>query len=175
MAAGKTIAVLGATEKTGIDMATKLAQENDLFLVVADDSIQLTSLSEHIHTAILKAEVEIVNCVRESCWEADLIILTTPPAEINEVIKKIKEVATQKIVVSFSDNEGDGSFAFIKGQELQQLLPYSKVVTAITNPYSLEIFIAGDNNEAVEIISNRMKRAGYQSVITESLSAIKLL
>jgi len=71
------------------------------------------------------AQVEIVDCVKEGCWEADIIVLAIASHEMEEVIEKIREVATQKIVLIILNHEDDSSLSFIKAQELKRLLPYS--------------------------------------------------
>ncbi|HEY6977811.1 MAG TPA: hypothetical protein VH396_16040, partial [Chitinophagaceae bacterium] len=92
----------------------------------------------------LNAEVEIVDCAKEGCWEADIIVLAIPYYELKEVVEKINEVVTQKIVLIISNNEEEG-----KVEELQRLLPYSRVVAAFNNPYSF----TSNDREASETIS----------------------
>ena len=50
-------------------------------------------------------------------------------------------------------------FLSIKAQELQQLLPYSRIVTALYNPYSSEPFIISDDKETSETISKMISSA----------------
>jgi hypothetical protein len=69
------------------------------------------------------------------------------------VVEKINEVVTQKIVVIISD-EKEGSFSFKKTRELQRLLPYSAIVTAVYNSYSSEPCIISDDKMS-EIISEQ--------------------
>lgn len=175
MAIRETIAIIGATEKTGIAVANKLAEINGHLLLIPDSSNALIYLYNQIRDDFPDAEIEIMECAREGCWQADIIIFAIPFYKAKEIIKTIQEVATQKIVLSIADMEDDASLPFIEAQELQRLLPYSKVVAACTNPYAQETFIAGDDAEAVKTISQIIKTAGYQPKAAESLSAIKAL
>ncbi|HJY21890.1 MAG TPA: hypothetical protein VJ279_03335, partial [Hanamia sp.] len=88
-------------------------------------------------------------------WEADIIILAIPFHEEEMVAEMMKEVATQKIVVSLSDDENTNG-------TLQQLLPYSRLVKVSGSINSKNIFISGDDEEANEEVSTIFKQAGYQ-------------
>lgn len=51
----------------------------------------------------MDSDAEVVTCLTDAGWEADILILTVPiPAE-NEIADKIMEVANQKIVISHSE------------------------------------------------------------------------
>jgi predicted dinucleotide-binding enzyme len=140
----KTIAIIGAEAETGAAIADKLSENSYHLLLVSDEIDDKSQTVQNIKQNYLNAEVEIVDCAREGCWEADIIVLAIPYYEIKEVVEKINEVVTQKIVVIISD-EKESSFSLKKTQELQRLLPYSTIVTALYSPYSLELFMISDN------------------------------
>lgn len=148
----KTIAIIGAEAETGAAIADKLSEDSYHLLLVSDEIDDKSQTVQNIKKNYLNAEAEIVNCAKESCWEADIVVLAIPYDEIKEVVEKINEVVTQKTVVIISD-EKEGSFSFKKTQELQRLLPYSTIVTAVYNPYSREPFIISDDNKMSEIVS----------------------
>lgn len=139
----KTIAIIGADAETGVAIADKFSEGNYRLLLVQNEINNKSQIAKYIRQKNLHAEVEIVDCAKEGCWEADIIILALPYHKLKKVIEKINEVVTQKIVVIISD-EKESSFSFNKTQELQQLLPYSKIVTALYNPCSPEPFIIND-------------------------------
>jgi predicted dinucleotide-binding enzyme len=136
----KSIAIIGAGIETGAAIADKLNEDSYRLLLVQNGINNKSQIEKNIRQKNLRAEVEIVDCAKEGCWEADIIVLAIPFRELKEIVEKINEVVTQKIVVIISD-EKESSFSFNKAQELKELLPYSKIVTASYNHYSLEPFI----------------------------------
>jgi len=139
----KTIAIIGAEAEKGAAIADKLSEDSYRLLLVQNGINSKSQIVKNIKQKNLHAEVEIDDCAKEGCWEADIIILAIPFRELKEIAEKINEVVTQKIVVIISD-EKESLFSFNKTQELQQLLPYSKIVTALYNPCSPESFIIND-------------------------------
>jgi len=140
----KTITIIGAGVEIGAAIAHKLSAGNYRLLVVSNEINHKSQIVQDIKQNNQNAEVEIVDCAKERCWEADIIVLAIPFHELKEVIEKINEVVTQKIVL-FISNKNESLFSSNKAQELQQLLPYSKIVTALCNPYSLEPLIISDD------------------------------
>jgi predicted dinucleotide-binding enzyme len=155
MSVKKTIAIVGATEKTGREIANRFMQADYRLLLVSNNKDQLDYLSATINDKKPKAEIDSIDCVKDGCWEADIIVLTLPFYEEKKAAEMIKEVATQKIVVSISDDEN------INGT-LQQLLPYSRLVKVSDILNSKKIFISGDDEIANEEVSTIFKLAGYQ-------------
>ena len=170
-----TIAIIGVKGKMGMAIAKRLATGNHRLLFVKEERDQSAMVSNYLKETAPDAEIDVVECVRDSCWEADLIILDVPSSSEKMIAEKIREVATQKIVLRISDSEKNGDAPFSAAQQLQQLLPFSKVVAAFNNRTTPETYIAGDDEEAVQIISNMIRIAGYRSVVADSLSAIKTL
>jgi len=140
----KTIAIIGAGAEMGAAIADKLSERNYRLLLVSNEIDHKFQIVQNIKQNNLNTEVEIVDCAKEGCWEADIIILALPYHKLKKVIEKINEVVTQKIVVIISD-ENESSFSYNKAQKLQQLLPYSTIVTALYNPYTSEPFIISDD------------------------------
>jgi 8-hydroxy-5-deazaflavin:NADPH oxidoreductase len=104
------------------------------------------------------AEIDTIECVKDGCWEADIIILVVASHEEKMVAEMMKEVATQKIVVSISGEENEH-------EELQKILPYSKLVYVSNILESKKIFISGKDKEANEEISIIFLNAGYEPVL----------
>ncbi len=175
MATKITIAVIGAIGKPGSEIARRISKDNYRLLLVAEENNQLNQLSKQLKRTNPHTEVEIVGCAKDGCWEADIIIMAISFAEAKEMVGKIKEVATQKVVLCISNNTKTTSFPFAEAQQLQQLLPHSKVVAAFHNEHSMETFLAGDDKDAVEFISTITRAMGHHPVVADSLSAIKSL
>jgi predicted dinucleotide-binding enzyme len=97
--------------------------------------------------------------MKDGCWEADIIILDIPYNEETEVAELIKEVSTQKIVVSFSENKN----AF-ENDGLQNLLKYSKVVKAFKTINSPVTSLYDKDQDVVSEVSNILKNSEQSKV-----------
>src|SRR5664280_1901520 len=117
MAAKKTIAIIASTNEKAAAIVNRLFPENYRLLLLSKYANQFIELLTEIASRHPNVELDLIDCMKDGCWEADIIILDIPYDEETEVAALIKEVSTQKIVVSFSENENS---------ELQNLLKYSK-------------------------------------------------
>jgi len=162
MAVKKTIAIVGATEKEGRKIANQFACMPYRFLFISNKTIELEELTNNILQKNPEAEIEILECVKDGCWEADIIILAVAAQQNQKVAGLIKEVATQKIVVEISDKEKNVN-------ELQKILPYSKLVKVSGNFQSQEIEINGDDETVNEEIMKIFKQAGYKVKIPKKI------
>lgn len=162
MAVRETIAIAGATGKAGSAIARKLAPSNYRLLLISRHINRAIKLSAAIQSTTTNAETEAIDCLKDGCWEADIIVLAVPVEAEKEVAEKIKEVATQKIIVRLSPAENNTSFSSKYSNALEQLLAYSKIVTVFINTaLSGETVIAGSSNEAVDTIVNIASKAGF--------------
>jgi 8-hydroxy-5-deazaflavin:NADPH oxidoreductase len=188
----KTIAVIGATGNMGSAISKNLSKGNYRLLLFANDTEKLQSLTTEIRKGAT-AEVESLDCAVNASWEADIIIVAVPyPAE-KEVAEKIRKVATQKIVVSISNplNEtynglltaSDTSAA----EELQKLLPNSKVVKAFNTTFAadfttpvidgkqVDAFVVGNDQDAVLTVSELVKTVGFNPIVAGDLPVSRTL
>ncbi len=140
----KTIAVVGATEKNGKAIAKKLALGPYRLLLVSDEATELEQLGNNITAKHPKSDVETLDCIKDGCWEADVIFLAVLPEKMFQVAATIKEVATQKIVVAMWGDENNST-------ELKKILPYSKLVS-VSGFGSPEIIINGEHKAVNEQI-----------------------
>ncbi len=170
----KTVAIVGTTGKMRGVLANEFVKAGYRLLLVAVSPTQFNRMSKYIKEITPDAVIEHVECEKEGCWEADLIILAVSRNAIQEVVEKVREVATQKVVLCISDDKSNNYFPFSEAQELQQALPFSKVVTAFNNIQSPEILVAGDDQDAVQELSEMIAKAGYLPLVAENLSTIKL-
>lgn len=188
MALRKTIAILGATGSMGSAIAKSLSKGNYRLLLIGSNSEKLEALYNDILTLQSTAEIEMMNCAFEGCWEADIIIPAVPYAAEKNVAGKIKDVATGKIVISISNPLNDTYTALVTdtgksaAEELQEALPYSKVVKAFNTVYAedfaapviddqtIDSLIAGNDDEAVQTVAQLVGMAGFNPVIAGDLS-----
>ncbi|RYZ27878.1 MAG: NADP oxidoreductase, partial [Chitinophagaceae bacterium] len=130
---------------------------------------------------------------KEASWEADIIIPAVPFDAQEEVAEKIREVANQKIVISIANPLND-SFTGMKtsgdtsaAEELQKLLPYSKVIKAfnttfaadfsspVINGQQVDAFVAGNSEDALKTVTEMVRTAGFNPIISGDLSASRML
>lgn len=189
----QTIAIIGATGNMGTAISRSLASGNYHLLLYANDQVKAEALVRDINSNNPSADAEAINCSRDASWEADIIISAVPYSAEKELAEKIREVAGQKIVISIANplNEtydglltaSDSSAA----EELQKLLPNSKVVKAfntifandfaqpVINGKQADAFIAGNDAEALETVSELVKTAGFNPLIAGDLSISRTL
>jgi hypothetical protein len=144
MAAKKTVAIIASTEQKTSAVVDKLLGEPYRLLLLEKEPNQLAQLSAKIQVKHPALEFEVVNCLRDGCWEADVIILDVSCGEQKEVAELIKEVATQKPVVNFSDHENI---------ELENLMEYSKVITLVNTRESSESSVCSKDHDAIREVS----------------------
>ena len=162
MAVKKTIAIIGADEEKGIIIARRLSAGNYRLLLLFNEEAKLAKIGDDIKKSAPGAEIELVSCMKDGCWEADIIILTINTEAQQEVAEKIRAVAIQKIVACLASSK---SGLPVAKAALQQLLPYSKVVAVFINPELAEVFIDGNDDEAVETVALMLGDAGYGLII----------
>jgi hypothetical protein len=193
MAARKTIAIIGASGDMGSAIAKSLINSDYRLLLMSREKSKLAKLATYLKRKTSTAEVDIIDCEKEACWEADIILLAVPYSVEEEVAKKIREVATQKVVISISNplNENYDHIITAQGtssaEELQNVLPHSKVVKAFNTVFACDItqphkegqqaktFIAGDDKEAVQAAYELAVVMGFKPVLCKDLTAARNL
>lgn len=184
----QTIAIIGAGGNMGSAIAKSIAGDNYRLLLFDRSPEQLDSLTEEIQQAHPEADLESMNCPHESSWEADIIILAVPHGAEKEIADKIREVATQKIVISIA-NPVDENFSKLTtapdssaAERLQQWLPHSKVIKAFNTTFAADFeqpvidgkqadaFIAGDDENALEVVTELVETAGFNPIVAGDLS-----
>lgn len=140
----KTIALLGIKEQKGLGIYHKLNKKGYRILLVTKNAEQFDFLLKNILESGKDTETEIVECAKNSCWEADIIMIASSDFEDEKTLSLIKEVATQKIVVCVS----------VESEEMQKPglnFPHSKLVI-VSNIHNSELSIQGEDKEAVDEI-----------------------
>ncbi len=172
----------------GAAISRSLAKGNYRLLLCANNLDKVQAVAEEIRNSNPGAEVEAADCTREASWEADIIIAAVPYAAEQEVAAKIREVANQKVVISIANplnNTYDGLVTAPEtsaAEELQKLLPNSKIVKAFNTTFAADFttpvidgrqadaFIAGNDEEALQTVSELVATAGFNPVIAGNLA-----
>ena len=189
----RTIAIIGASGNMGAAIAKALAKGNDRLLLISKEEEKLEVLKAAITNEHPLADVEGMSCAMHGSWEADIIILATPYEAQADIAEKIREVASQKIVISIANPLNTTYDALVTNpntsaaEELQALLPHSKVVKAFNTTYAAnfaqtviagkqaDAFIAGDNEAALETTAELVKTTGFNPIIAGKLSVSRTL
>lgn len=172
----RTIAIIGATEEGAAAIVRSLAKNHFRLLLIADDSHQAATLKDGLEDEGAKAEMLVMECAREASWEADIIVLATPYDVYPEIAGKISSVATGKVVISISGRPACLP-ARSAAEELQKLLPYSKIVktfnTGAVSPSTGtqgELLIAGNSGDAVAAVADLARSAGLHPLVVGDLT-----
>jgi NADPH-dependent F420 reductase len=188
MATKKTVAIIGATGDMGSAFAKALANSDYRLLLVSRDKSKADKLSSYIRKNVPTAEVSVMENEKEAGREADFILLAVPYKAEKEVAEDIREVVAQKVVIDVSNplNKTYDHLITAPGisaaEELQRALPNSKVVKAFNTLFACELtgsaikekqiktFIAGDDEKALEAVSEMSVSMGLKPVISGSIS-----
>ena len=189
----QTIAIIGATGTMGAAISKSLSKGNYRLLLFAGDKSKLKNLEKEIGTTYPGADIESVNCSYTASWEADVIIVAAAFAAEKEIADKIKEVANQKIVISIANPLNETYDGLVTApdtsaaEELQKLLPNSKVVKAFNTTFAADFaqpvidgkqvdsFIAGNDSDALETVKELVQTAGFNPVVAGDLSVSRIL
>ena len=154
----KTIAIIGETGKFCPALAKAAVQQDLRLLFISRDEKKISALREQLGELPNTAEVEFITCEKEGCWEADVIAFTRPGKIEAELLDRIKQVSTQKIVLVISHEPVEPSQL-----NYRALLPHSKVVELRLKDE--EFVLLGTNGEANALVGQFFEAAGYKSKI----------
>ncbi|TCJ12666.1 NADP oxidoreductase [Flaviaesturariibacter flavus] len=189
----QTIAIIGASGNMGSAISKSLSKGNNRLLLFANEKEKAEAVVKDIKSGNAAADVEALECPTDASWEADVIILAVPFQAEKELAEKIREVANQKIVISIA-NPLNATFNGMvtatdtsAAEELQKLLPNSKVVKAFNTTFAADFstpvidgkqadaFVAGNDEEAVNTVSELVKTAGFNPIVAGDLSVSRTL
>jgi 8-hydroxy-5-deazaflavin:NADPH oxidoreductase len=118
----ETIAVIGATGEEGRKAIGYLLRDDYRLLLVDESADRLAQLQQELLLLHPAAAIDTLPCCREASWEADIIILAKAQKTLTDTVRKIREVAANKIIISI---EGIPELHY---DQLQGALPHSQVV-----------------------------------------------
>lgn len=163
MGVKETLAFLGESATVCPILMGKLAEQGYRVLLVSDDALKMDSLLNDINLQDIQGEIELIHCAKDGCWEADIIALVDPEEIGTEMVNRIKDVATQKIVLCIETQESVKScFSRAQLEELQESFPYSKLVYIKVNTQKMNVEVHAKDEEAREIVSRIFEAPGYE-------------
>lgn len=189
----RTIAIVGAAGNMGSGLARNLANAGHRILLAGRDQSRLNDLLAAIKAATPDADVEVLDCSKDASWEADIIIPAVPYRDQASLASKIKDVVTGKIVVSIANPLNDTYDGLVTesttsaAEELARVLPHSKIVKAFNTVFAADFntpdvggktvdnFVAGDDEEAVNVVASLVRDAGFNPVIAGRLAVSRTL
>ena len=177
----------------GSAIARSLSKGNYRLLLYTDKHDKMEGLLQEIRKSNPTADAEAVECSFDASWESDIIIAAVPYEAEREVAERIREVANQKIVISIANPLNETYDGLITAdntsaaEELQKLLPNSKVIKAFNTTFAADFstpviagqqvdsFIAGNDKDAIQIVTELVETAGFNPVLAGDLSASRTL
>jgi 8-hydroxy-5-deazaflavin:NADPH oxidoreductase len=189
----QVVAVIGASGNMGSAIAKNLSKGNYRILLHSSKTNKVQSLINEIKVVNPFADIEIVDDYVELCWEADIIIAAVPFGVEKEVAENIRKVVNQKVVISISNPLNDTYTGLITApgtsaaEELQKKLPQAKVIKAFNTTFAedfyqpainglqVDCFVAGNDEEALHVVFDLVKTAGFNPVLAGDLSASRTL
>lgn len=189
----QTIAIIGATGSMGTAIAKCLAQASYRLLLMGTNENKLQSLQDDIKRVNAAADTDWLLCPIDASWEADIIILAVPYMAEKELASKIAAVATGKIVISISNPiTADFTGSLLPdhtsaGEELQQLLPHSKIIKAFNTTFAAnfgqpvfdgntaDCFLAGNSEEALQQTALLVEAVGFKPIIAGDIKKSRTL
>lgn len=156
----ETIAFIGEIGHTNQRLLYKLAEKGYPLVLVNKPAYT----NDLFFTSLLKdipgADIEIVHCEKECCWQADIILLQDAFAFDKEMMEKIACVAVQKILVRWIVDAED-----IKSQDrnisIARQFPNSRWVWAILSETNNAIDMVGDDTPSLDRMSSIFSNTGY--------------
>jgi predicted dinucleotide-binding enzyme len=162
-------------------------------LLISNEANKLQKLQSDISKEFPGAETEVIQTLIDARWKADIFILAVPYSSEADIVAEIKDLAEGKIVISITNpiNKDLSGLVTEPGtsaaEELQKLLPNSKVVKAFNTTFAadfthtvidgkqVDCFIAGDDESSVKTVSEMIKTVGFNPIIAGGLHVSRTL
>lgn len=161
----RTFAVLGVSETNSIFLVKQIAKTNPV-LLFDYDAVVLNTIYSQILSEYPYANAEMMICPTNASWEADVIILSNAGTTDGNLIEKIRNVATGKIVL-FLENKMNTNTGGNSAEKLQHLFPFSKVVQSFESADNSNnsLFLNGNDKEALKTILTLLTSIGLKADI----------
>ena len=164
----RTFAILGVSETKSIFLAKQIAKTNPV-LLFDHDAVVMNEVHAQILLEYPKANAEMMICPTNASWEADIIILSNAAGTDDNFIKKIRKVATGKIVLVLVNEKNTIHFESTL-DKLQHLFPFSKVVLSFESMDEVEdyVLLKGNDEETLKTIWTLFTSIGLKASIAQT-------
>jgi predicted dinucleotide-binding enzyme len=160
---------------------------------MSNEPDKLQKLQADILKEFPGAEAETIQTLIDARWKADIFILAVPYSSEAEIAAEIMDLAEGKIVISITNPINKDLTGLVTqpgtsaAEELQKLLPKSKVVKAFNTTFAADFthpvidgkqvdsFIAGDDSTSVKTVSEMIKTAGFNPIVAGRLQVSRTL
>lgn len=153
MALKKTIGLIGDQH----EWVKRLSREYRLLLFPAglepEELYRKEAIPDHSAKDIL-----FIDCVKEGCWEADAVLIDSKSVA-PQLLDRIEEVVTQKVVLVIGDRERDVNYWRCL-ELVRKHLPLAKVIGALQS--EAETIIEGGDPEAREVAQAVLSTLGFK-------------
>lgn len=163
------MAVIGASDKRNFTVLKELSEHYQLLLFDKDPK----ALSD-VHDSLLaknrNINIEKMSCATDASWEADIIILSGFCINDAEIVQKIKEVATAKIMIVM-ENDDEFTKSINRQLSFDVVFPHSKIVEVINlnvdDKAEKEFLLEGHDSYALDSVSNIFERMGFNTYVSQ--------
>lgn len=156
----ETIAIIGSANKSCKELCNRLAIAHYPLVFVTKERASLALLAHQISTGIPHADISTVDCAKEGCWQADIVILCSFQEDYPELLQKIASVTTQKILVIFSEKKA-AELCQENFNTFRAALPNTAIVSLCSGSDSRTMQLIDCDDEAGVIITRILKELSY--------------
>ncbi len=189
----KTITIIGANGNMGSNISRNLANGNYQLILAGNNEQKLAEFTTALKNSSNNQDISYTLNNKEAVQKSDIIIPAIWYQNQEQLANEIKEVSTDKIIVSIANplNETyDGLLTeptTSAAEELAALLPNAKIVKAFNTTFAadfqnqvlhnqtIDSFIAGDDKNAVKQVEELIKTSGFNPLVVGNLSKSRTL
>ena len=91
MAVKRTVAIVGADKEKGIIIDLILPACNYRLLRLFNEAAIINKVGVDTKKCLTDAEIELITCMKDGCWEANIILLAINSEAQREVVEKIRD------------------------------------------------------------------------------------
>lgn len=159
MAVKQTIAIVGNKNKYCMEMMQYLVNEGYPLLYILCEEDESATFIQQIMLDHQNADIEILKCPKEACWEADIVmVFNQNQIGSTNFIHQILDFTTQKILAAIVTDSDIWQKEEGFRTELQNHLPHTHIVSVyVEGNENGEIQIQGQDEEALGVIAEIFK------------------
>lgn len=166
----QTICIIGASGTQGSKLTRALAlHTSHRLLLMSGNKKSLDILVEDIRKTKSDAQLEMIDCMVDGCWEADIIVMDLSPEMILAKMENLAAVVNRKTIIHFSQPVLDGIVH--TGNERQPLyewekwFPHSGLVRVYLG--SLASLIESNCMDAEQLVMDIFSEAGLNPIAAD--------